>query len=1015
MPLAFDFADKQLALGWKATNDLSRAVLTADGLATRSTGGDPYLIGPLISLPAASALHLEIRMRSSKGNDAQVFWGQDGKDFNEAASQHFTVNPDGAWHTYRLDLQNHKAWQGTITRLRLDPSNTSGAEITLASIRALGALPPELNTVSFGPVHAIQSQGQPFELKGEVKNTGDLAAIKVLLKLSLPEGLRLSDGQATEASGQLDAGKTLTQAWELSGEPGIYPVTLLEGSRILRQATVIIASASSPSTLELANDTVRLRFDQQPFGYGVATLEMRSGDSWEVAGRLRSLGRIVYQDAAGGANEQILFAQTARQSPGQLAFEADFTDPGGAAWKSTVIFKLASSNPRDTGGGNPRDTGGGEPWFELSYQLTADRPVKLLSWRGPEYLAGEGTPDFRRSSALFPGLEFLLGDELSSGTDYVNAAASQRFIPHPNKITIPLMSVTRQTLASGLLWDPLQVWDKGSPGAHDRPAALFASPNRWDGQDNHLMGLLVPGMTAGLQENQDRLDQAYALAGGQVLQLNAALFAVPARDPLAPLEVWLDYAGLASGAGLTLPQSTRSIDQVLDLCLKNYTKVTWVPDKKGWHYVLSDPWGPGSDPAIGLHLWLQTLGGSLPAGTVKSWREMVTQSLGSDPAGGQPNPWLYQPALDLHMVRSLSEWQKNLSMPLAKVNDQQPDGSWKFQPAGGNTPLFGQAGDTSNGYTATSALPVLYYARLTGDPRLVAAGLKALAYLEKQTLRPEGAQTWELSLHVPDILASAWVSQSFVEGYRLTGDAHYLDLAQRWALAGLPFIFMWNAPDRPIMRFTTIPVFGASNYTYPWFGRPVMWNGLDYAMGLQALSAQLQAGGVTPIFNWKQLAEGIATAAGQMLPEEGSFLGMYPDAWDTVTGSEAYTWNLTPSYLAQNLLLLKGDPGVQVETRIQALGSQQIHINLPAQILAVAVQGRRLTLKLAYPAGQTVAVLFSGLDSAPGKVLVNGSPAAAAPGWQGLPAGSPGWEFSQGLLLVKVPVNASGQATVEIE
>ncbi|MCL5995519.1 MAG: hypothetical protein M1546_05615, partial [Chloroflexi bacterium] len=117
--------------------------------------------------------------------------------------------------------------------------------------------------------------------------------------------------------------------------------------------------------------------------------------------------------------------------------------------------------------------------------------------------AGEGSFGPARESGLFPGLEFLTGAEQSSGTDFADPPANRRYVPHPNKITIPFMAVNAevadppagcwcklwlvtaacgrvpmgsaqpQHVTTGLIWDPLQRWD----GIHDRPAALFASPN----------------------------------------------------------------------------------------------------------------------------------------------------------------------------------------------------------------------------------------------------------------------------------------------------------------------------------------------------------------------------------------------------------------------------------------------------------------------------------------------------------------------------------------------------------
>ncbi len=1019
--MAWDFATAREALGWKPTHDLARFGFAAEGLQTRAAGGDPYMVGPAIELEAAAAPHLEIRMRSTKGADGQVFWEAGGKSFNETASQHFAVIADGEWRTYRLDLKEHAAWRGQITRLRLDPSNQEGGEIAVVYIRALGLLPAAVRATSLGPTTAFAAEGQPFDVVAVLVNRGDKPAQDVRVKLETPPALGLVAGQPEATISVLEAGQPVTLTWQLRGAAGVYPISLSHDGRRLQQGLVVVETAATTDNVTLENRKLRLTFPKQPFGYGAGALEWSAGQGWQIAGRLRSLGRIVYRGGDGQEHEALLYANSAslRQAQGKLfdsarqkpagsaqdasasnylTFAAKHTDADGATWTSRVAFRLV----------------GDAPWIELAYELTVDRPAQLLAWTGPEYLAGEGSSDALEQtrrisenpaglrSALFPGLEFLLGDEPSSGADYVDRSVAQRYVPHPNKITIPLMAVTGAGVTTGLMWDPRQRWD----GTHDRPAALFASPNSWERQANSLLRLFAPGMTAGLQENHDRLARPYALAATQTLRLTAKLFAAPAADPLAPLDIWLAANGLPD-----VQPASRTLAAAARLSLENYTAVTWVSAAKGWRYALDDPWGPGSDTAIALHLWISTLGGQQAAGTTKAWRDRVTASLDQPPVGGQPNQWFYQPALLLHLASPPAAFRKLLDDPLATTARQQPDGTWAFTPT--STPPgrpFGQAGDTSNGYVATQAFPVLYAARLTGDPRLREAGLEALAYLEKQPLRPEGAQTWELSLHVPDLLASAWTVQAFIEGYRLTGESRYLDLAQRWAVAGLPFIYLWNAADRPIMRYTTIPVFGASNYTSPWFGRPVLWNGLDYAIGLQGLAVELDAAGVPAALDWRRVAEGITVAAAQMQPAVGSYRGMYPDAWDVVAGAEAYTWWLTPSYLMQNILMLDGNDDVQVHTRIVTVGGRPVHVNTVGRLLSADVQGAALTVKLRYHAGETCAIMFSPLKTAPGRVEVNGKLAPAGTAWSGTGAA---WGLEQGMLVVRVPF-ASDEAAISI-
>jgi hypothetical protein len=980
---AWDFTAQQKAQGWQPSNDLAHFTFDAAGLVTRSTGGDPYMNGPSIQLDPVAAPHFEISMRSSRGNDAQLFWDVNGQGFNETASLHFTVKPDGEWHTYRLDMKGHPAWKGTITRLRLDPSNQSGAELGIAWIHAIGPLPVNLQAGAFGPDSAIQAAGQPFTLNAILSNTGDLDAPQFSLRLDLPAGLQLAGSEDEQVLPFLEAGSQSTTQWQISGAAGVYPVGLVSGSQRLKTTTIIVEDRAAGDLLEVQNNAVRLSFVRQAFGYGIATLERKTSIATQPAGRMRSLGQVIYRDAAGNEHTALLYAPTGALQNGVLTFEATHTTPDGAVLTETVAIQPEKDMP----------------WFRLDYQLKTSQPVDLLSWSGPEFLAGEGSSGAQLDSGLFPGLEFLSAGEQSSGKDFVAPPINLRYVPNPNKITLPFMSVTAQNGASGLMWDPLQTWD----GTHDRPAALYAAPNTWENQSNHLMRLFVPGMTAGLEENHDRLSTPFAFRPGQPLKLSAALFAAQAVDSLSALETYLDYSQIDE----TLKQAQavqwpRTLEDETRLCLLNYTDKTWDASKNGWHYVLSDPWGPGSNPAVSLHLWIATLTGK-PDDTTKALRRMVTSSLDSPVAGGQPNPWYYQPALLLQLPGTLGDLRNQVNEVVSIAAQQRDDGSWGYQPDSSSTQNFGRAGDTSNGYTATMAYRVLYFARLSGDTRLESAGRKALNYLAAQSLRPEGAQTWELSLHVPDLLASAWVMQSFIEGYRLTGELRYLALADQWALSGLPFIYTWNPPDRPIMRYTTIPVFGASNYTSPWFGRPVMWNGLDYAIGLQNLAAEETRANMTSRLDWKRLAEGITSAAAQMQPEDGPYAGMYPDAWDATTGEEAYTWWLSPTYLMQNLLLLQGNPASQVSTRILILDSAQMHINAPAEILSAGSSPGHLSLRLRYVAGESADIWLTALANPPTKITVNGATALQTT-----------WTYEDNMLLLSVPFNAA-ETAVELE
>ncbi len=623
----WNFAAEGNAQGWTAANDLAAFEFDAEGLHTTPTGGDPYMVGPSTSVEAAAAYYVEVRMRSTRGSDAQVFWSSNGAAFSEPASQHFEVAPDGGWHTYRIPVKTSPNWKGNITRLRLDPTSQSSGEIGIAFIRILGPAPAQLAVSRFSPTTAFASDRKPFDVQAVLQNTGDVASDDAEYQLGLPTGLSIVSEVYTRKIDAVAPAEIVTLTWPLQGAAGVYAIRLLQADNELGQTNAIVETPDSHETVSLAGDQLRLSFPRQPFGFGVGTLEYGDGVGWRVAGRLQSLGEIVYADAKGQVHSALLYAQDALTAPHSLQFTAVFTDADGAVWRSQVAYALTP--------------GADAPFITVTHTLAADRDVRLLAWRGPRYLPGEGSFGKARDSALFPGLEYLLADDRSSSDRYVAAPLNRRYVPHPNKITIPLMAVTQDGLTTGLMWDPLQRWD----GARDRPAALFASPNTWDGQPNHLMALFVPGVTAGLRENAGQLDQPYVLAANTPLTLSAVLFTAAAPETVTPVQLWLDRYGMPG-----LPAAPRSDVDTLQSALANYQDVVWVPASKGWRYALHDPWGPGYNPGVALHLWLATLDPELKNTTPLEWRDTARGTLDTPPVGGQPNPWTYQPAFLLNQI-----------------------------------------------------------------------------------------------------------------------------------------------------------------------------------------------------------------------------------------------------------------------------------------------------------------------------------------------------------------------------
>ncbi len=747
----------------------------------------------------------------------------------------------------------------------------------------------------------------------------------------------------------------------------------------------------SPS---LATASLRLRSmerDGQVVGYSLeahtapfAGASTGIGDDWRLMARCQPLARLVYRDGAGERHEVELAADSRQEGADSLELGGGFVDGDGVRWRQSVtIARTARENQ-----------------LNLACRLETSAPRQVLYWSGPRLLAGEGSFGAAREEALFPGLEYLLDDEPSSDTRFAASKFAERSVPHPYQITIPMMAVSHEGCGVGLLWDPNQNW--GSAWRH--PAARFSSPNRHEGgPDNHLMALSVPGpYERWVAPGQTEAHTPVSVDPVNPLTLEARLAVAPGCGVFGILREWLETYGLPP-----LPAPQADWRENLELCVDAYLDVAWHEGDEAWHHTLRDNWQPRFEPLLANQLWRYSRwSGGDPLRRARA-RDQVERALPQAEAMRAPHN---VPPLDLALVRGdvalTLDGMRNAAREL--MDEQQGDGSFGWTPAAvadvgtfkteERLALMGEAQDSATGYTGGKVIPLLAWALASGDSDAVAASLRAADWCNTQR-RPEGAQTWELHLHVPDVLAAPWLININVAAWRLSGDEGYLDQAERWAATGLPFTFLWNGYYRPIMRYGTVPVFGVTFHdVQSWFGVIVHWNGLWYGDALMRLAA-LRPGDGT--LDWGHLAEGIARHGIQEQITFGPQRGFYPDAFSTVHGEEEYTWWLNPQLIGLNSFPRAGLPLANGQAVLRNASAATLHVTSGAQIAGSSLDDSgALEALLQDQPGQANYTLLAGAGR-PSEVSADN---AALPQVDDVEAVEQGWQWleSQGLAVVRL-------------
>lgn len=235
-------------------------------------------------------------------------------------------------------------------------------------------------------------------------------------------------------------------------------------------------------------------------------------------------------------------------------------------------------------------------------------------------------------------------------------------------------------------------------------------------------------------------------------------------------------------------------------------------------------------------------------------------------------------------------------------------------------------------------------------------------------------------MYEPDILAAAYAIRAYHDAFRATGNLRWLHDAVYWAETGVPFVYLWSRPERPMMLGAAIPVFGSTFYTHTWLGVPVQWCGLVYAYHLFHLAQELERTKLpkpeSPLplglnfspSDWRRIVELITVSGAHQQFGEGERIGAYPDS---ITNFERRNPAfINPEDILVNVLALHGhDPDIQTERIMRSDGS--IVVSSAARIEDLKSRNGGVEFSLEYFTGEPSHTLVAGVK--PREVLVDGN------------------------------------------
>jgi hypothetical protein len=588
---------------------------------------------------------------------------------------------------------------------------------------------------------------------------------------------------------------------------------------------------------------------------------------------------------------------------------------------------------------------------EAELKVNKDRDVIHIPWL--TMFPGLGTFRQHKYQGLFAGVEYLCDEPSSSEAD-IETPEHIRRAPDPAKITFPLMAIAHDGRYVGVIWQPSEM-----------TAATFDSPDTIYNSGSHVMGLSAPAVGQIRSENEFCAHTPFKLLADKPIKATVLIIAGKGKSVVPAVKHYVALKGTP-----ILPQFEGGFDTAVNLLSHGWLDSQINENFLFRHAVWGNSFGPA--PAAEAAMFIDWLADNAKdeqlARRLSDARGKALQRIPPSQPFSSAISHAHLPTAPFIFGRlgEYADQRRNEALYLLGNFD---DKGIKLYRPGRTDYSRTHFAKHANGLSGRDVVTILEDATFSADKQVIG---QALELLDKQTALyadtvPRGAQTWEVPLHTPDVLASAHMVKAYTLGYIISGRREYLEQARYWAWTGVPFVYLYPPTSEPVGVYATIPVLGATNWKAPvWIGRPVQWCGLAYASALHLL-AQYDSQGP-----WEKIAKGITATGLQMTwpLSDKERQGLLPDFFD-LKAQVAAGPAINPGTVQAHLSELYGKGKLY---DVKKLTDRGWFVHAPCAISDIRQGEDSLTFVLSGWAEKPYYVLVSGIEKKPAEVLIRKAP-----------------------------------------